>query len=280
MGLFDKLFGTKPKQTNPENSKLFELLAIYQRQNGKGDSYKNVVLELMNGNSFLLLPSENDNENSDTWTTAQNDTTLKLTCIFNLDGLKVLGAFTDENALLNWTKKPTQYTALSSKDVMKLCEDNLIERIVINSDLPTMFVLERNRGNIKTETIQKDTTVQVGTPNLPLDNRIIQKLIEQFKRVDIIEEVYHYEQTKNNEFSLVLGFKLTTISDNSRTATINCVQTALQGEKIDQLLDLFFIEEEGWYNTIKNVQNSFLYKKYSERKQRTPNNMGLAKVEL
>lgn len=46
------------KSSNPDNSRLFKLLEIYQKQNGKGDSYKNVVLELMNGNSFLLLPSQ------------------------------------------------------------------------------------------------------------------------------------------------------------------------------------------------------------------------------
>ena len=108
MRLFDKLFGGSKKQTTPENSKLFELIEIYQKQNGGGNSYKNVVLELMNGNSFLLLPSQNDNELSTSWTTTKTDTTLKLTCIYNLDGLKVLGAFTDEQSLLNWTKQPTQ----------------------------------------------------------------------------------------------------------------------------------------------------------------------------
>ena len=184
-----------------------------------------------------------------------------ITCVYNLDGLKVLGAFTDENALLSWAKKPTQYTSLSSKDVLKLCEEQLIERIVINSDLPTMFVLERNRANIKTETIQEETTVQVGTPNRPLEKRIIQKLVDQFKRVDTIDEVYQYGQTKNNEFSIVLGFKLLTNSDNAKTATINSVQAALQGEKIDQLLDLFFIEDDGWYQIIRNVENSVIYKK-------------------
>jgi hypothetical protein len=261
MGLFDKLFGGNKKQTTPENSNLFELIEIYQKQNGKGDSYKNVVLELMNGNSFLLLPSQNDNELSTSWTTAKKDTTLKLTCIYNLDGLKVLGAFTDEQSLLNWTKQPTQYTAVSSKDILKLCEEQLIERIVINSDQPNMFVLERNRQNIKTETIKEDTTVQIGTPNRPLENKIIQKLIESFKRVATIEEVYQYGQTKNNEFSIVLGFKLSTTSDNSKTASINAAQNALQGETIDQLVDLFFIEDDGWYQTIRNTENSLIYKR-------------------
>ncbi|RTY93448.1 SseB family protein [Flavobacterium sp. GT3R68] len=261
MGIFDKLFGSKSKQPDPENSRLFELLSIYEKQNGEGDSYKNVVLELMNGNSFLLLPSKNDNQFSDSWTTTKGDTTLQLSSVFNLDGLKVLGAFTDEKALLNWANKPTQYTALSSKDVLSLCERELMDRIVINSDLPTMFVLEKNRDNIETLNIEEDTTVQVGTPNNPLENKIIQKLIQNFKRITVIEEVYQYGQTKNNEFSLVLGFKLLTNSENAKTATINSVQNALQGEKLNQPLDLFFIEDANWYQTIQNVENSFVYKK-------------------
>lgn len=215
----------------------------------------------MNGNSFLLLPSQNDNEGSANWTIVDKDTTLKLTSIYNLDGLKVLGAFIDEDALLSWAKKPMQYTALPSKNVLKLCEEQLIERIVINSDLPTMFVLERNRANIKIETIQKETTVQVGTPGKPLQRRILQKLIDQFQRVETIDEVYQYGQTRNNEFSIVLGFKLLANSDNAKTAAINAVQTALAGEKLDQLLDLFFIEDDGWYQTIRNVENSFFYKR-------------------
>jgi len=163
--------------------------------------------------------------------------------------------------LFSWAKKPRQYTALLSKDVLKLCEDNLIDRIVINSDLPTMFVLERNCENVKKDIIQEKTAIQVGTPNKPLDNRILTKLIEQFKRVDTIQEVYQYGQTRNDEFSIVLGFKLSTDSENAKMATINAVQTALSGETIDQLLDLFFIEDENWYQTITNVKNSLVYKK-------------------
>jgi hypothetical protein len=261
MGLLDKFFGKKPKPTYPDNSRLFKLLEIYQKQNGKGDSYKNVILELMNGNSFLLLPSLNKDEGSETWTTAQKNTTLKLTSIYNLDGLKVLGAFTDEASLLSWAKKPTQYTAISSKDVLKLCEEQLIERIVVNSDLPTMFVLERNRANIKTETIKEETRVQVGIPNRPLRREILKKLIDQFQRVETIDEVYQYGLKKNNEFSIVLGFRLFINSENAKTATINAVQTALQGEKIDQLLDLYFITDDGWYQTIRNVENSLFYKR-------------------
>ena len=260
MGLFDKLFHTKSKAANPDNTRLLQLLKIYQAHKENGESYKNVVLELMNGNSFLLLPSQNDNEGSGAWTTIEKDKTINLTSVYNLDGLKVLGAFTDEKSLLSWSKERTQYTALPTKDVLKLCEEQMIERIVINSNLPSMFVLERNRVGIKTETIKEGTTVQVGTPSRPLERRILEKLITQFRRVLTIDEVYQYGQTRNNEFSIVLGFKLSTNSENAKTAAINAVQTALQGEKLDQPLDIIFIQDVAWYQTIRNVENSFFYK--------------------
>ena len=104
-----------------------------------------------------------------------------------------------------------------------------------------------------------ETTVQIGTPSRPLDNRIIGKLIENFKRIPTVDEVYQYGQTKDNEFSIVLGFKLSTFSDNAKTASINAVQNAMQGEKIDQLLDIFFIQDEGWYQTIRDTEKSLIY---------------------
>src|SRR5207249_4299129 len=149
MGIFTKLFRGKSKPDNPDNSRLLELLDIYWKKNGKGNSYKNVVQELMNGNSFLMFPTQNDFKTDlDNWTTTQKETVLKLGSLFNLEELKVLGAFTDEQALLNWTKKPSEYTAMRSQDVLKFCQDNGIDRIVINSDQPNMFVLERSRENV------------------------------------------------------------------------------------------------------------------------------------
>ena len=262
MGIFSKLFGEKISKDNPDNAKLLELIDKYWKENGKGDTYKNVMLELMNGNSFLMFPTQNDsNTDPDKWTTVEKDTTLKMASVVNIDGLKVLGAFTDEQALLAWTKKPSQYTAMRSKDVLTFVEDNGMDRIVINSDLPNMFVLERSRENINTHTIKQDTKVQIGTPNKPLSNSITKKLIDNFKQDNTISEVYQYGQTKDGEFSIVLGFKLTSNSENAKTAAINSVQNALQNETVDQLLDLFFIETESLYDSIRNIEKSLLYKK-------------------
>ena len=263
MGLFNKIFGTKSKLSNPDNTLLLALLEKYREENGKGDTYKNVVLELMNGNSFLMIPSENDTSSPDPdkWTTLEKDSTLKLASVVNLDGLKVLGVFTDEKALINWTKKESQYTALRSKDVLNFVQENGMDRIVINSDQPNMFVLERSRENIKEHKIQQDTQVQIGTPSSPLSISITRKLIENFRKDSTISEVYQYGQAKGGEFSIVLGFKLASYSENAKKAAINAVQNSLQNEKLDQLLDLFFIETEDWYERIIKIENSLLYKK-------------------
>jgi len=262
MNLLKKLFGTKQKPISPEHNKLLELLEIHQKQNRDESSYKNVLDELLNGDSYLLLPSVNNNPSSEEVTiSTENTRTLKLTCIFNMDGLKVLGAFTDESSLLNWAKEPTQYTSLPSKAVLKLCEDNSIERIVINSDSSTLFFLERNRGNFENHVIEKETKIQVWAPKHPLDSHILNKLIEQFICIDTIEEVYQYGQTKNNELSIVLGFKLSTTSDNAIKATTHAVGIALENEKLNYPLDLYFIQEQGWYDTIRSIQGSLVYKK-------------------
>jgi len=261
MNLLKKLFGTKPKPILSEHNKLLELLEIHQKQNRDEDSYKNVLNELLNGDSYLLLPSVNKNLSSNEVTISDENTTLQLTSIFNLDGLKVLGAFTDESSLSNWAQKPTQYTALHSKVVLKLCEDNSIERIVINSGSSTLFFLERNRGNVESYVMEKETKIQVWTPKDPLDSQILNKLIEQFNRIDTIEEVYQYGQTKNNESSIVLGFKLSTISDNAIKATTHAVGIALENEKLNYPLDLYFIQEQGLYDIIRSIQGSLVYKK-------------------
>lgn len=262
MGIFNKLFGNKAKTDNPDNSKLLGLLGEYLKNNGSGDTYKNVVLELMNGNSFLMFPTQNDaNTNPDQWTIAQNDTTLKLASVVNVDGLKVLGAFTDEQALLAWTKSPCQYTAMRSQDVLKFAQENGIGRIVINSDLPNMFVLERSKENVKEYTIDQGSNIQLGTPDRLLSESIARKLIDSFRKDNAISEVYQYGQTADGGFSIVLGIVLTTNSENVKGTIFNIVQNALHNETLDQNLDVFFIETESWLNSVKSIQNSLLYKK-------------------
>jgi SseB protein N-terminal domain len=103
------------------------------------------------------------------WKLMEKGAKLKLTSVFNFNGLKVLGAFTDESALMIWANKEIQYTAMKTQDVVNFCKENGIGRVVINSNQKNIFVLERNRDNLKSRVIEKETPAEIGMPKIPLN---------------------------------------------------------------------------------------------------------------
>lgn len=266
MNFLKKLFGKKEPNNpeislnNPDNTKLHFLLNNYG-QNPSNENYKAVMAELLEGNSFLLLPSENDAPKNDDWTTLEKGTILELKSVFNLDGLKVLGAFSDKDSLTNWAKHQIGYTAMRSQDIINMCKENGIDRIVINSDQKNMYVLERNRENITSRTIKEETKVTVGTPTHPLKQHIIDKLKENFAKVNTIEEAYQFAQNMNGETSIVLGILLTVDSDNSKAALHNALNNALVEEELELPLDIMILNTQEWLNTARNINNSLFYKR-------------------
>ncbi|HVS92554.1 MAG TPA: SseB family protein [Mucilaginibacter sp.] len=268
MNLFKKLFGRQepiPEEKddkNPDNTKLIYLLDIYS-QNSSAENYKAVVSEILEGNSFLMLPTtENPAKNlNHGWKIANGDKTIQITSVFNQDGLKVLGAFSDEKSMLSWTKHPTAYNAIASKAVIDICERHGIGRIVINSGLKNMFVLQKNSGHLKEVNIAEGTNMYVGLPARPLDKRIIEKLVKNFRSIDTIEEVYQYLQVANKEASIVLGVKMSVISDNSKTALFNAVTVALTGEKTEYPVDIRILDTDNALQLARGVQNALFYKR-------------------
>lgn len=265
MSFLKKIFGGQPdkKQSDeksPDNRTLLNLLNEWKNTESS-ESYRNVVNELLNGQSFLLLPSVNDGKSSDDWKTLKTGSTLKLTSVFDVDGLQVLGAFSDESALSTWSRKQTEFTAMRTQDVIEFCQTNGIDRIVINSDQPTMFVLERNRDNIKSETIQQETQVRVWTPKNPISGKLLEKLKANFSKVSTIREVFHYGMTRNDEHIFILAFSLDIYSDDARFACMNAIQNSMGGENIEFPLELFYLADENWYNTAKGISNSLIYKR-------------------
>ena len=266
MNFLKKLFGSSHNKSeirrdkNPDNTRLTYLLDIYG-QHPSNENYRAVLDEITSGNSFLLLPSVNDDGNTNGWQTAEAETTINLSSIFNLDGLKVLGAFSDETALVKWTNRVTQYTAIKTQDLVDFCKQNNVDRIVINSDQKNMFVLERNRENISSRTITEKTQVLVGTPITPLPQSAIDLLVQNFKRVDSIEEAYQYAQKMNDETSLVLGIKMSVVSDNSRAALQNALNDSLNGIDIGMPIDIMLLGDEGWLGTVRNIEDSLFYKR-------------------
>src|SRR5688572_29051653 len=148
MNFLKKLFGGSDKteathfEKDPDNTRLIYLLNIYGDHRSQ-ENYKAVLDEIMTGNSYLILPSSNKENNTHQWKKAEDGTTIGLTSVFNIDGLKVLGAFSDQSSLVKWTNRKTQYTAIKTQDLVDFCKTNHFDRIVINSDQKNMFVLER-----------------------------------------------------------------------------------------------------------------------------------------
>lgn len=265
MGIFDKLFGTKNKVSednkNLNNTKLIKLLEKFG-ENVNQENYFEAFNEIMQGNSILILPSVSDGKQEGDWTILEPGSELKMTSIFDEDGLKVLAVFTSPEKLVEWTKEETQYTAMKAKDLLDLCQVQGIDRIVIDTGMPTMFVIERNRENVQEETIEKEMQVTVGTPTNPISGELLEKFQANFSKVSVINEVYHYAMVRNDESILILGFELDIYSDDSRAACINSVQKSMEDNKLDLPLEIMFMSnDEDWIQTVKEIENSLIYKK-------------------
>lgn len=250
------------KQRN--NEKIISLIARWW-QNNNEKTYSAVVKELLEGNSYLLLPSQNDESGNNEWHVSEKDSSLKLTSLFNKDGLKVLGAFTDEESILQWAKEALSYTAMLSKNVLSLCENENIGRLVINSGSENKsFFLEQSVGKTKEYIIEKNNKIRVGAPARPLNDRIIKKLVSSFQSIDTIQEAYQYCQTtdKNKDQSIMIAVKLSKISRDSKLAVTQAIQQAIENETFtDQFVDTHVIKTEEDYQIIKGIDNSLFYKR-------------------
>jgi hypothetical protein len=263
MSFWNKLFKDPSKPDNPDNTYLLELLDIYSKNyNDGGQNYKNVLNELLNGDSFLVFATNNDSiNNSDNWTKVENNTVMKIKSAANIDGLRVIGAFTDEQTLYKWAKKPVEYTAMKSQDFLKFCQDNGFDRIIINSDQYNMYVIERNMERIKKYSINDDSKIERNSLKNPLSNTLTNKLINNFKKINTIKEVYLYEMVKGDEKSIVIGFALVVFNENSQKAALNAVQNALIGEKTEFFLDIIFLDTDNLCQMAKEIPDSLFYEK-------------------
>jgi hypothetical protein len=251
---------TEPAETAPDNTRLYALLTAWAAHETPA-AYREVVEELLHGNAQLLLPSINDGAAPGSWQTLTEGSTLKLTCVFEVEGLPTLAAFTDEAALLAWAGQPSQYTALRAADALEFCQDHGIGRVVLNSNAPNMFVLERSQEGIKTEVIEQDTPVRVGAPRQPLPAPVAARLAARCRGVSVVAAVYQYGMQRHGEFSLVLGFQLDSYAEEARQAALHAVQDALQGVKLDLPLDVFMLEDPDWLATVQDIDNALVYRR-------------------
>lgn len=247
MGLLSKLFGGKNKDQNEtikkeettinDNIRLIRLLDTWGREESE-HSFKAVLHELFEGSSYLLLPTINDErEATGEWVTLEKGSTIKLTSVFEEDGVKVLAAFSDEDALSRWTESETPYTALASKSVFDMCREMGIDRIVINSGQKNMFVLERQReSELQEETLSEGSRMRIGVPANPLDTNTISGISQNLRTLPTVLHAYQYiqeniQEDDSSEVLLMLGIHLSDDTEENRQSAIGAVKHGLQGQK-------------------------------------------------
>lgn len=130
----------------PDNTNLLSAIKAFRNDQNE-ETFMAVLNELQGNNAFLLVPTTEPivgkDRNKEGWSTIEKGTQMSFTSVFEVEGQKVLGAFTSQNTLTNWANETKPFASLPAKDVLDIAMQNNIERIVIDSNQETMFVLGR-----------------------------------------------------------------------------------------------------------------------------------------
>lgn len=267
MSFLKKLFGKKEntqqaiteEQKNPDNTRLLYLLDIYSK-NPSADNYRAVLDVIISGNAYLLLQSVNEGQNNVGWRTLEAEAEINFNCIFNLEGLLVLAAFTDEAAMVEWAKQPVEYTMLPTSAVIDFCKQNNIDRIVINSGQKNMFVIERDRSHLYQNVVEKGIQLQIGAPAKPLPKIIADKFITSFERIPTVYEAYQFLLRRDENNSFVVGVRISAESENAYTALQNALCNALVVSELQIPLELMIVSDD-WLPTLQGIPGSLFYKR-------------------
>ena len=132
------------KQQEPENLKLLSLIDDWIANDGKGNTYENVVLELLNGQSNLYVQIYDQVIGTREFIADEN-TKLKLG-IHEIKGKKYFGAFTSLELLANWMKIKGSYAKIPSADLLEMADKTDLNGVVINSGYKNMFAVFINKN--------------------------------------------------------------------------------------------------------------------------------------
>ena len=132
------------KPLDTDNTKLLSLMEDWLIADGKGKSYENVVLELLNGNSSLFVQTHGEQATETRTFVADENTILKMG-IYEIEGKKYFGAFTELDLLEKVLKVRGSYAQVESKVLLEMADKTGVDGIIINSSYRNMFVFFRNR---------------------------------------------------------------------------------------------------------------------------------------
>ncbi|MFR9164953.1 MAG: SseB family protein [Dysgonomonas sp.] len=273
MGFFNKLFGEKNREDNSQansvigdNKILIRLLDTWGREESE-HSFKAVLHELFDGNSYLLLPTKNNAEEKiGMLKTLKECLNSELTSITEDDGIKILNVFSDETALGKWTDElNSYYIAVATQDIFSLCRQLEIDRIIINNGQRNMFTLHRKNDD-DNETPDDQEQIKIGIPTTPLNEKIIEKLNIGFSQLNTVKKAYQYiqeKQTEENapELVLMIGVLMDTDDDESRSEMINALKESLKGENRPNIPLGATVVDDDWGKVIEEIGIIPFYKK-------------------
>ena len=130
----------------PNNTLLLSKIKAFQ-SNQNQETFMAVLDELQGNNAFLLIPTTapvaGKDRNEEGWSTIEKGTQLSFTSVFEVEGQKILCAFTSQQHLMSWASETKPFVSLPAKDVLEIALQNHIERIVIDTNQDSVFVLGR-----------------------------------------------------------------------------------------------------------------------------------------
>lgn len=261
MSIISKFFSNKAaiqQKQEPDNDKVVLLLNEW-KETRSTSSAEAVLHELENGHNYLLLPVVNSPSNLTKWKTLNTDVTIKLKSVSNIDGFKVLAAFTDHDALKAYCADNTKVITILTKDLLKHCQINGIDKIIINKNSLTEFTLDRSNKNVKKEILKTGTEILIGPAAKALNPSLIEKLIAGFEHVKEIKEAYQYEMCRNNEYSIVIGVLLAPKTEKSEALLRNAVNNTLFEESLEGPLDIAILDNEELLSKVRDIANSLFY---------------------
>lgn len=244
---------------NLDNTELVSLLLDFN-QNQTTEKYANIVSSLQTDSHVLLLPSVDDGQPTGEWKNIPGGSELKLNCIFNMNGIKVLAVFTSELTMNAWAKSPIHYTALKSSDVLKLSLQWEIDRIVIDSDQPSMFSLIKSESRGE-QNVQDKSKLYIMYPPHPLKPHVLAYLAANFLQVESILEAFQFTLSDRSQPSLILGLKLSDYSPQSKENCFSAVQDAFKLYKPEGPVDVIFLEKEDWHTRVCAINGSLFYRR-------------------
>jgi|AntRauMFilla1563_2_1112583.scaffolds.fasta_scaffold04494_4 hypothetical protein len=137
----------KENTFNPNNTPLLENIKAFQA-NQNQETFMAVFEELQGDNAFLVVPTaepvKGENKDKNGWSTIEKGTPMTFTSVFEVENQKVMGVFTSQAALTIWSQETKPFVSIPAKDILEIAMQNNIEKIIIDSNQETMFVLGRS----------------------------------------------------------------------------------------------------------------------------------------